>query len=176
MSDFLQSFRSDRFSLHHSVRIFRRGAVTSASLLFLMFCVFITSAAVAAPGECVGWRALVMAKKAVARAERRADPDSIDLALSLNNLAGCYYFRAQYAAAEPLFRRALAIREKSLGLAHPDVATSLNNLAELYNTQGRYADAGPLYRRTLVIREEAFGPDHPYVVSSLNNIARLYAL
>ncbi len=31
--------------------------------------------------------------------------------------------------AEPLYRRALAIFEASLGPAHPDVATSLNNLA-----------------------------------------------
>ena len=34
--------------------------------------------------------------------------------------------------AEPLYQRALAIKEKALGPNHPDVATSLNNLAELY--------------------------------------------
>ena len=38
----------------------------------------------------------------------------------------------RYAEAEPLYERALAIREKALGPDHPDVATSLNNLAVLY--------------------------------------------
>ena len=40
--------------------------------------------------------------------------------------------------AEPLYKRALAIREKILGPAHPHVAASLNNLAALYGLQGRY--------------------------------------
>ena len=47
-------------------------------------------------------------------------------------------------AAEPLYERALAIREEVLGAEHPAVATSLNNLAGLYQKQGRYAEAEPL--------------------------------
>ena len=82
--------------------------------------------------------------------------------------------QGQYAEAEPLFRRALAIREQALGPDHPDTATSLNNLADLYDSQGRYAEAEPLYRRALAIREQALGPDHPDTATSLNNLARLY--
>ena len=52
---------------------------------------------------------------------------------------------------KPLYRRSLAIYQKSLGLNHPYVATSLNNLAALYRAQGRYADAEPLYKRSLAI-------------------------
>ena len=37
-----------------------------------------------------------------------------------------------YAKAEPLYQRALKIREKALGPDHPDTATALNNLAGLY--------------------------------------------
>jgi tetratricopeptide (TPR) repeat protein len=37
--------------------------------------------------------------------------------------------RAQYREAEPLFERALAIREKALGPEHPNVATCLENYA-----------------------------------------------
>ena len=51
--------------------------------------------------------------------------------------------QGKYAEAEPLFKRALAIREKALGKDHPDVATSLNNLALLYDSQGKYAEAEP---------------------------------
>ncbi len=69
--------------------------------------------------------------------------------------------QGQYAQAEPLYKRSLAIREKALGPDHPDVATSLNNLAELYRAQNQYAQAEPLYKRSLAIREKAFGVSHP---------------
>ena len=62
-------------------------------------------------------------------------------ALSLNNLAELYRVQGDYAAAEPLYKRALAIREKTLGAQHPSTATSLNNLALLYDSQGDYATA-----------------------------------
>jgi hypothetical protein len=42
-----------------------------------------------------------------------------------------YQTQGHYAAAEPLYERSLAIKEKALGPDHPDVATSLNNLATL---------------------------------------------
>ena len=82
--------------------------------------------------------------------------------------------QGQYAKAEPLYERALAIWEKALGPEHPDVATSLNNLAVLYDDQGQYAKAEPLYQRALAIREKALGPEHPDVAPSLNNLASLY--
>jgi tetratricopeptide (TPR) repeat protein len=96
-------------------------------------------------------------------------------AARLMNRAGYYLKeRAQYAEAEPLYQRALDIREKTLGPEHPDTATSLNNLAGLYNSQGRYAEAEPLYQRALDITEKALGPEHPYTAMSLNNLAGLY--
>ena len=61
--------------------------------------------------------------------------------------------QGKYDEAEPLYQRALAIREKALGPDHPDVAESLNNLAELYSNQGKYAEAEPLYKRALAIDE-----------------------
>jgi tetratricopeptide (TPR) repeat protein len=52
--------------------------------------------------------------------------------MRLNDLAALYRRQGQYAQAEPLVKRALAIYEKALGPDHPSVATSLNNLAALY--------------------------------------------
>ncbi len=57
------------------------------------------------------------------------------MAASLNNLAELYRAQGQYAQAEPLYKRSLAIVEKALGPDHPNVATSLNNLALLYKTR-----------------------------------------
>ena len=69
--------------------------------------------------------------------------------LSLNNLAALYNDQGRYADAEPLLKRALAIREKALGPNHPDVGVSLNNLAVLYGAQSRYADALSIVQRTI---------------------------
>ena len=66
---------------------------------------------------------------------------------TLNNLATLYYTQGQYAQAEPLYKRSLAIREKALGPEHPDVATSLNNLAGLYRATDRIEAAEKLEKR-----------------------------
>ena len=96
-------------------------------------------------------------------------------AARLLNLAGYYLkARARYAEAEPLYRRALAIREQALGPDHPHTANCLNNLALLYSGQGQYAAAEPLYRRALAIAEQALGSDHPDTATCLNNLALLY--
>ncbi len=96
-------------------------------------------------------------------------------AARLLNHAG-YYLKdhARYVEAEPLYQRALAIREQQVGAQHPQTATSLNNLAGLYQDQGRYAQAEPLYQRALSIREQQLGPLHPNTANSLNNLAGLY--
>jgi tetratricopeptide (TPR) repeat protein len=87
-----------------------------------------------------------------------------------------YYLnqRAEYAQAEPLYQRALAIDERALGAEHPDTAASLNNLAVLYYDQAQYNDAEPLFRRALAIRESVLGPEHPNAATTLNNLAELY--
>ena len=50
-------------------------------------------------------------------------PQDPRLATSLNNLAEAYRLEGRYGKAEPLHRRALAIREVALGPEHPDVGT-----------------------------------------------------
>ena len=80
----------------------------------------------------------------------------------------------RYPEAEPLFRNALAIGEKTLGPNHPNVAIQLNNLANLLQDQGKYDEAEPLYRRALAIHEKVLGPNHPNVATQLNNLASLF--
>jgi len=70
--------------------------------------------------------------------KREGWSDHPDTATGLNNLALLYKSQGRYGEAEPLYRRALAIREKASGPDHPDIAQSLNNLALLYRGQGRY--------------------------------------
>src|SRR5262249_10950562 len=62
---------------------------------------------------------------------------------------------AAYEAAGPLFERALAIREKTLGPDHPEIAQSLNNLAVLLKNQGDLSGARALVERALAICEKS---------------------
>ena len=96
------------------------------------------------------------------------------VAKSLSNLAVVYDTKGDYARAEPLYQRALAILEKALGPDHPDVAKPLNNLAMLYKQKGDYARAETLYQRSLAILEKALGPEHAEVAKALNNLAECY--
>ena len=80
--------------------------------------------------------------------------------------------------AEPLYRRALAIDEASLGKDHPTVARDLNNLAGLLRATNRLGEAEPLYRRALAIflaLEHAIGREHPSRVTVQGNYESLLA-
>jgi tetratricopeptide (TPR) repeat protein len=74
------------------------------------------------------------------------------VATSLNNLAALYDTQGDYAKAEPLYKRSLAIREKALGPDHPNVATSLENMAVLYRATKRDKEAQELEKRAERIR------------------------
>jgi tetratricopeptide (TPR) repeat protein/DNA-binding XRE family transcriptional regulator len=99
---------------------------------------------------------------------------SEEAARLLGETASYLQARARYREAEPLYQRALHIREQSQGPEHPQVAYPLNNLANLYMQQGKYAEAEPLYQRALHIREQNLGPEHPQVAYPLNGLANLY--
>jgi CHAT domain-containing protein len=85
------------------------------------------------------------------------------VANSLNNLASLYYNQGKYAEAEPLYQRALRIREKALGLEHPDVAISLNNLAALYYAQAQPEKAEVFFQRGLENLFSQFERYFPYM-------------
>ena len=78
----------------------------------------------------------------------------------LNQYAVHLNARADFAAAEPLMRRALAIDEARLGPDHTQVAIDLNNLAHLLQATNRLRDAEPAMRRALAI-DEVLGPTIP---------------
>ena len=74
---------------------------------------------------------------------------------TLNNLASMYREQGLYDRAEPLYLRALEIRERALGKDHPSVAMTLNNLAGLYEAQRLY-DRALTYFQTSVERQYNF--------------------
>jgi tetratricopeptide (TPR) repeat protein len=108
-------------------------------------------------------------------AARRADEAAIaePTAQLFSNLGLLFDEKADYAQAEQLKRRALAIDEINCGPNHPKVAGALSNLASLLLETNRLAEAEPLYRRALALVEKSYGPNHPNVAIHLNNLAQL---
>jgi hypothetical protein len=50
-------------------------------------------------------------------------PTTYEVAVNLNNLAALYQARGELVDAERCYQRALAIKQRTVGAAHPEVAT-----------------------------------------------------
>ena len=59
-------------------------------------------------------RTVVVAKKALQVGEQKVDPDHSNVDTSLHNPAALYQTQGQYAQAEPLYKRSLAIPRENV--------------------------------------------------------------
>jgi len=114
-----------------------------------------------------------VARKAQMELQSKLGPDSTEVAAAITWVGIALHAQSRNTEAEPLLRRALAIREKALGPKHLDVAVSLNNLAQVLLPLGRFSEVEPLMRRALAIDEAALGPKNPLIARDLNNLSDL---
>ena len=91
----------------------------------------------------------------------------------LSLLARLSYEQRNYEQAETLWKRALAIVEKTFGLEHPSTAERLNNLAELYVAQGRLTLAESLCRKAQSICEHTLGSEHSDTITYREHLSRI---
>jgi hypothetical protein len=64
-------------------------------------------------------------EKALDIREKALGPDHPEIAFTLTLLANIAYYRQDFAKAEPLYQRAIAMLEKTLPPEHPQVAMRL---------------------------------------------------
>jgi len=95
-------------------------------------------------------------------------PNSLEMALSLNNLGIVAFKQGDLAAAREFFRKALAIHERKAPNSL-ETAGSLNNLGNLAWQQGDLATAVDLFRKALAIHEQK-APNSLLVAGSFNNL------
>ena len=88
-----------------------------------------------------------MAERGLELVRAQKGEDHIDTATALETLAGPYNIERRLAEAEALYKRALAIRDKTLGAAHPDTVRLLGQLGVVYRQLGRAAEAEVLEKR-----------------------------
>lgn len=101
-----------------------------------------------------------------------AGKDSEPYAQAQNALALLYQGLGNYAEAEPRFREAITIYEKT-GNAR-EVSTARQNLATLYQVQERFPEAELLLTEALRSDEQILGKQHPQYAVTLQNLATLY--
>src|SRR5438045_3074851 len=82
---------------------------------------------------------------------QQATLEAARLAISLQNLADTYRAQGKRQPAEPVYQKAILIREKVLGANHPDLVPSLTGLAKCYRGQRKFDAAEPLYKRAVSI-------------------------
>lgn len=98
-----------------------------------------------------------------------------ELPLLLNELARLYLKQSNFAAAEPLLVRLLAMKRELLGDEHPEVATVLASLASVRKSLGDYGSAEELYRHALQIRELTLPPNHITSAMTMESLAETCA-
>src|ERR1044071_5734671 len=94
----------------------------------------------------------------------------VDDAVKLTQQAKELQARGDYEAGIAAAKRALEIRQQTLG-EHPDTAASLLTLAILYRISGALEQAESLYQQSLAMSEKLSGPDSPEFAAALNGLA-----
>ena len=105
---------------------------------------------------------------------RSLGEDHVRYGQTLNNLAGVYQDRGDYARAEPLLLRALAVQEEALGPMHHEVALCLTNLGALYGAMHRLPDAEAAYRKAISVSERQRGAGEGQLAIALGDLGALY--
>jgi tetratricopeptide (TPR) repeat protein/predicted Ser/Thr protein kinase len=109
-------------------------------------------------------------EKGVALAEKAS---AVDVPTMLESLGRAVMTQGYNERALELGRRALAIRERTLGPDHPGVAQSLDLLSNAHFALGDYASAEAEDARALAIREASLGAVHPDLAFNLSDLARV---
>jgi len=93
--------------------------------------------------------------------EGMGEPNDLDLAAVIGDMANLCRARGDHDAARKLQERANAMLAQILGADHPAVAAGLINLAKTLHAMGDLEDAAALRTRAQQQLEQALGPDHP---------------
>ncbi len=80
-------------------------------------------------------------------------PDLASFCSVAESMANCYRVQSNFAGAEQLLKKDLAIREKDLASDQEGLVSALMLLGEFYVAQNKYAAAEQVYNRVLTIRK-----------------------
>jgi CHAT domain-containing protein/tetratricopeptide (TPR) repeat protein len=105
--------------------------------------------------------------------KERYPEDDVHNAILLKRVAEMYALLGRYGAAEPFYRRALAIDERMFGADNFLITISVLHLADMHRLLNM-ADAEVLYNRVLAMYEKNLGGENDRIAGVLNALATLY--
>ncbi|MGB8738082.1 MAG: CHAT domain-containing tetratricopeptide repeat protein [Rhodomicrobium sp.] len=117
--------------------------------------------------------AIPIAIQALASLKAQYPHEDYHHAIVLKRLADMYAALGKYSEAEPYYRRALAVDERTLGPESFLISSTLLKLADTHRLLN-IPDAESLYKRALAIHEKTLGSQHERVAGVLNSLAVLY--
>jgi tetratricopeptide (TPR) repeat protein len=113
---------------------------------------------------------VIVARRALAIAEKAGDPKADSLLLNLGN---ALHDEGQDDAALPYERRALAAMQQRLGPEHRDVAVAYLSLSTVLRTQGNLEEALSAVKRAIAIADKVLAPDHPMLTAARVELGRV---
>lgn len=105
-------------------------------------------------------------QKGLTLAKRCAGQNSPQTMAALIDLGQVYVHRGKYAPAQPFFKQAIAIADKS-GDEHlmPYAAIAEANLGSMFYTAGNFGFGEPHFKRALELATTSLGADHKWTVT-----------
>jgi TonB family protein len=125
---------------------------------------------------CLRQSAHAMAESVLLRLaaiKRAKGEDHPEVATVLASLAVVRQALGRHESAEQLWRRVLAIRERTLAPNHFALATTLEHLGEACAARGKIGESLQAFRRAQAVRELTLGSDHASVRTARERIADL---
>jgi tetratricopeptide (TPR) repeat protein len=123
------------------------------------------------PGDAVA-----QARESLALREATLGPSAPEVAQSLDMLGLTVSAEGDHEAAEPLMRRALAIRQLRLGKdPDDDLGSSHHNLGVLHKRKGDFVKAIEYYRQAMQIQGKRWGTTHPRFLNGYEQFAECLA-
>lgn len=99
--------------------------------------------------------------------------DDGKLGITLNNLALVLESQNKDEEAEAVYKRALEVKEKGVGVDSISLVPSLNNLAKLYFKEKKFELAKQQYERALAIAEKDKSKGDNMMIPLLNSLGRV---
>ncbi|KAK1975271.1 kinesin light chain [Colletotrichum cereale] len=97
-----------------------------------------------------------------------------EIANLLDDVSNYLFDRGRWNEKEPVDKKALSLRRKTLGDRHPAIIRSMASLAIAYHEQARYSEAEKLKIEVLALLQEILGDRHPATISSKAELAVTY--
>ncbi|HJZ99153.1 MAG TPA: tetratricopeptide repeat protein, partial [Candidatus Solibacter sp.] len=113
-------------------------------------------------------------REAISIAATAMEEDDNEAIILYSQRANLFLLREDYAPAEPLCRRIVAMSEKAFGPENVEVARPLVLLAAVYSSLRKFSSAESASQRALAILEKQPDPDQLAIAGAWNNLTVVY--